>query len=216
MASSSLTWRLCRGGKVSTQTHFSFTSLSTITGRWSRLRIQFISYFMGTWFFWCCSDLHSTPVCVTHEDLTVSVLLWDLYLNLKWTSVCFSTVWINRMSFFPTMLVKKTPDIHIVSPLPSSVRHPVLHLSLRQRWYGCDGNRLPQGAVPVHPPGVSTSAGPWERNPHQDAGPTAAQAGRKCLPILLWGESQKQLIRDGLGEGAQLSFQQSVSRNTAE
>lgn len=77
----------------------------------------------------------------------------------------------------------------LVSPLPSSVRHPVLHLSLWQRWCGCDWNRVPQGAVPVNSPGIPTSAGPREGDPQQDSGQTDAQAGRQRLPVLLRGES---------------------------
>lgn len=78
-------------------------------------------------------------------------------------------------------------------PLSSSVRHPVLHLPLRQRWHGCDRNRFPQGAVSDNAPGVPAAAGPWEGCPQQDPGQADAQAGRQLLPILLRGDQSLTL-----------------------
>lgn len=76
--------------------------------------------------------------------------------------------------------------------LPSSVRHPVLHLPLRPRRHGRDRHRVQPGAVPVHPPGVPAAAGPGEGRPHQGPGQAAAQAGQQRIPLLLRGEQSSQ------------------------
>lgn len=69
-----------------------------------------------------------------------------------------------------------------------SLRHPVLHLPLRPRRHGCNGNSLPEGHLPVHPAGLPPSAGQGAVHSHQGPGEAATQTGLQCIPLLLRGE----------------------------